>query len=80
VEGCDLDPAAAVATASLLRATERGTIGTDDMVLLNITGGGYERVKQDYSLTRVQPACTVPAGAGAAAVKELLTRWMKDYA
>lgn len=80
VEGCDLDPAAAVATASLLRGAERGTIGTDDMVLLNITGGGYTRVKQDYSLHRVQPACTVAAGAGTTAVEGMLTRWMMDHA
>jgi len=80
VEGCDLDPAAAVATASLLRAAGRGTIGADDTVLLNITGGGYKRVTEDYTLNPLQPACTVPAGAGAAAVKELLIRWMKNYA
>lgn len=80
LEGCDLDPAAAVATASLLRSAENGTIGKNDTVLLNITGGGYERVKKDFTLHRVRPACTVPAGAGTAEVERLLAGWMKDYA
>ena len=80
VEGCDLDPAAAVATASLLRAAERGKIGQKDTVLLNITGGGYERVKEDYSLHRVPPACTVAAGAGTTAVENLLREWVRDHA
>lgn len=79
-EGCDLDPAAAVATASLLRSAEQGIIGPDDTVLLNITGGGYERVKKDYTLRQVRPACTVDAGAGPEAAGEQLMEWVKEHA
>ena len=49
-EGIDPDPAAAVATAALVQAAETGAIGRDDHILLNITGGGYERIREDYTL------------------------------
>ena len=72
LEEIDLDPAAAVCTASLIRACESGTIDKSRTVLLNITGGGYERVRQDYALVRVRPAFCVPAGSPAGQVaKEL---------
>ncbi len=53
-EGCDLDPAAKVAVASLVQAVERGTIQRGDLVALNITGGGYKllaREKKQHVLT-----------------------------
>lgn len=72
-EGIDLDPAAAVCTASLIRACESGSIDKSRIVLLNITGGGYERVREDYPLVPVQAAFCVPAGATAGDVKKELT-------
>ncbi|MFA4825454.1 MAG: cysteate synthase [Methanoregula sp.] len=72
LEEIDLDPAAAVCTASLIRACESGTIDKSRTVLLNITGGGYERVRKDYALVPVRPAFCVPAGSPAGQVaKEL---------
>ncbi|MHB8164320.1 MAG: cysteate synthase [Methanoregula sp.] len=73
LEGIDLDPAAAVCTASLIRSCESGTIDTSRTVLLNITGGGYERVREDYALVPVQPAFCVPAGATAGQVRKELS-------
>lgn len=73
LEGIDLDPAAAVCTASLIRACESGTINKNRTVLLNITGGGYERVREDYPLVPVQPAFCVPAGATAGPVRKELS-------
>jgi len=75
-EGIDLDPAAAVCTASLVRACECGTIDTGRLVLLNITGGGYERVREDYPLVPVQPAFGVPAGTTAGQVRKELAEMM----
>ncbi len=54
-EGCDLDPAAEVALASLFQAVERKIIAPDDLILLNITGGGYERLKREQHCIPVQP-------------------------
>jgi cysteate synthase len=39
-EGCDIHPAAAVATASLMKAVSDGSVKRDAVVMLNITGGG----------------------------------------
>jgi cysteate synthase len=49
-EGIDLDPAASVAAASLIKAVEDGLVKKDDKILLNITGGGYKRLKADCKL------------------------------
>jgi cysteate synthase len=72
LEGIDLDPAAAVCTASLIRACESGSIDKNQTVVLNITGGGYERVREDHPLVPVQPAFSVPSGTTAEQAKKKL--------
>ncbi|OPX79621.1 MAG: Cysteate synthase [Methanosaeta sp. PtaB.Bin039] len=42
-EGIDILPAPAVAVAALLKAMEDGAVRKEEMVLLNITGGGVKR-------------------------------------
>jgi len=54
-EGIDIVPAAGVAVAALRRAVESGQIPGDETILLNITGGGEERLKQDMKTYRVEP-------------------------
>ncbi len=54
-EGCDLDPAAEVAVASLEQAVAMGRIGTQDLILLNITGGGYQRREREQQLRCLEP-------------------------
>ncbi len=44
-EGCDIHPAAAVATASLIKAVADGRVERDKIVMLNITGGGEQLFK-----------------------------------
>jgi cysteate synthase len=39
-EGCDIHPAAAVATASLVKAVSEGRVDKNAVVMLNVTGGG----------------------------------------
>ncbi len=40
---------AAIAVAALCRAVRSNSIDPDDTVLLNITGGGLSRLKEDYA-------------------------------
>lgn len=72
VEGVDLEPAAGVALAGLMAAVESGQIGRQEMVLLNVTGGGRRRRNRDVERTRVEPdlwidACQVRDAADIAA-------------
>jgi cysteate synthase len=75
-EGIDLDPAASVCIASLISACETGSIRTKGTILLNITGGGYTRVREDKTLIPVSPALTLPAGSGAGDITRELLEWV----
>jgi len=48
LEGVDLAPAASVAVAHLVAAVRAGVVGQDDPIMLNVTGGGYRRVCEDF--------------------------------
>jgi cysteate synthase len=78
-EGIDLDPAAAVCVSSLISACETGRINKNGSVLLNITGGGYRRVREDHALIPVSPAVTVPAGSAVERVKKEIQDWVKPH-
>jgi cysteate synthase len=54
-EGCDLDPAAEVTVASLLQALKLKKVNKKDLMLLNITGGGYSLLKQHKHIYHLQP-------------------------
>ena len=45
LEGVDIHPAAAVATASLYQAVKAGDVRKDEIIMLNVTGGGEEKAK-----------------------------------
>ncbi|MBN1762070.1 MAG: cysteate synthase [Methanomicrobia archaeon] len=65
-EGIDLDPAASVAVASLIKAVDDGVVKTEDRILLNITGGGYKRVKEDCKRYEIGARCEMkPSDQGA---------------
>lgn len=55
VEGVDIHPAAAVAVASLINAVKDGSIDTEKIVMLNITGGGEELFKRGKDLWYLKP-------------------------
>ncbi len=57
-EGIDILPPAAVAVAALLQACDRG-LDKERTVLLNITGGGLERLRKEVSMSRVEPCLDV---------------------
>ena len=55
LEGCDISAEAGVATASLIKKAERGEIGATSLVMLNVTGGGLERLRGDPRSARLRP-------------------------
>ena len=58
LEGIDILPPSAVAAASLLKAVEAGNVGRDETILLNIAGGGYKRLKEDFTLFQIPQVAT----------------------
>lgn len=48
-EGIDILNAPSVAIAALCKAVQSGTIDRDDIILLNVTGGGVSRLREDLS-------------------------------
>ncbi len=56
LEGNDIHPAAAIATASLIKETKAGRVPEDACVMLNVTGGGEKRFKKEKQLHYMQPS------------------------
>ena len=54
-EGVDIYHAAAVAAASLQQAVENGVVKSDDVVMLNITGGGERRFLAEHEIHYLLP-------------------------
>jgi len=54
-EGIDIHPASAVATATLIEVSKNGTVKKEDLVMLNITGGGEERFKAENEVFYLKP-------------------------
>ena len=71
-EGIDIYHAAAVATASLQQAVEKGTVKANDVVMLNITGGGEGRFMAEHEVCRLQPAHIFKIGFTKAEVERVL--------
>lgn len=55
LEGIDIVRPAGVAVAALLQALELGSIKREEFILLNITGGGFYRLIEEFSLTNIRP-------------------------
>ena len=53
-EGIDLVPAACVGAGSLVQAVENSQVAPDDVILLNITGGGEDRLWEDFDKINVE--------------------------
>ncbi|NQU51084.1 MAG: cysteate synthase [Bacteroidetes bacterium] len=54
-EGIDIHPAASVAVATLIAAAKNETINEEDLIMLNITGGGEEKFKSKNELFYLKP-------------------------
>ncbi|MEK9651906.1 MAG: pyridoxal-phosphate dependent enzyme, partial [Poseidonia sp.] len=72
IEGIDIMTPGAVAAASLQQAVEAGDVEVDDCILLNISGGGAERLKSDVNTRAVEPWLRVSKQDGAPTVLEAL--------
>jgi len=55
LEGIDIHNAAAVSVCSLYKAVRDGVVKKDDVIMLNITGGGEERAKSEGGVVYAQP-------------------------
>lgn len=55
LEGIDIHPAAGVATGSLIKAVKDGKVKANDIVMLNITGGGEQRFKAEHNCVYAKP-------------------------
>ena len=58
-EEIDILNAPAVAVAALKKAVEERSVSSNEFILLNITGGGIARMKEDYSRYMLQPDIAV---------------------
>ncbi|MDD1730265.1 MAG: cysteate synthase, partial [Methanospirillum sp.] len=78
-EGVDVDPAAAVCVAGLIHAVASGIIRPDEQVLLAITGGGYERVREDIRVIIHTPDLEVNQHTSTEEVLDIVKRWVSNY-
>jgi cysteate synthase len=75
-EGIDIVPAAGVAVASLQRAVIGKHIDKKDTLLLNVTGGGENRLRKDIKTHRVKPEF-VSKEISEKEIEELLCKLLK---
>ncbi len=76
-EGNDLEPAAAVAVASLIKAIEGNLIDPKSVIMLNITGGGIEKFKRENSLNYLAPEKIFALNADPFEVKRQIAEMFK---
>lgn len=69
-EGIDIEPAAAVAVASLRQAIDKKAVEKDAVIMLNITGGGIGRFKKENKLVYKKPDCIFSIDADAETIQE----------
>jgi len=74
LEGNDIHPAAAVATATLIKAVNDGTVNKDDLIMLNITGGGEEKFKRENNLIYLKPNHVFDINPDLETLKEVLDK------
>jgi cysteate synthase len=79
-EGIDLDPAAGVTVASLIRAAREGRIDPKKDVMLNITGGGYKRVQEEFNLIPVPAAFATDNTTNMDQIARFVNDWVKEHA
>lgn len=71
-EGIDINQAASIATASLVQAVDKGIVGADDVIMLNITGGGEARFKRDNEIQYLKPNHVFRIGASKDEIAQVL--------
>ncbi|WP_321417722.1 cysteate synthase [uncultured Methanomethylovorans sp.] len=69
LENIDINPASAIAVAALIEAVEKENIDKSDSIVLNITGGGMERLRMDCNLHSIVPDMHISAHDSEAELK-----------
>lgn len=77
-EGIDIHPAAAVATASLIKAVKDGTVAEDSLIMLNITGGGEEKFKREHELYYLKPSSVLDINPEPEEVADVIKALFRD--
>ena len=77
LEGIDIEPAAAVAVASLQQVVDEGRIKRDAIIMLNITGGGVARYRAQHPVVVQKPHLVVAPDAPANEIKKKLQKLLK---
>lgn len=65
IEGSDIYSAAGVAVCSLIKAVESGKVSKDEVIMLNITGGGEKRFKNEHKCIEVKPHLVIDTATSA---------------
>lgn len=73
-EGIDIHPASAVATATLIDTVKKNQIPKDAIIMLNITGGGEQKFKDENELHFLKPELIFDIDPDPVAVKQQLAK------
>ena len=60
LEGVDLAPSAAVALATIEKAAAAGAVASEALIMLNVTGGGYELLRKEKDIRQVPVSAVIP--------------------
>ena len=71
-EGIDIMTPGGVAFASLIQALATGEINSDDCTVLNISGGGVDRMKSEIKCSTITPWMTIEKSADVSTIIDLL--------
>ncbi len=78
-EGNDIHPASAIATATLIKAVKSNLIDKDSIIMLNITGGGEERIKKEKKMYQLKPNINFNINPEPSMVETQLRKLFKRY-
>jgi len=73
LEGNDIHPAAAIATATLIDAVKNKKVEKDAVIMLNITGGGEAKMKSNKKLYYLKPSIVFDVNPDVDEVKKRIT-------
>lgn len=76
-EGRDIYSAAGVALASLVQAVNNNKVKADDVIMLNITGGGEKEFQEAHQLFHLEPTHIFPIGFTKADVSKVVNESLK---
>ncbi len=78
LEGNDIHPAAGIATATLINAVKNNKVDKDALIMLNITGGGEERLKKEKELFYLKPSLVFNINPEGNEVREKVAALFKE--